>query len=105
MCKVLHDLCTGDLPQTPGTKHSSVVAVLGSAHLPGLQRLWQDGTWQGMVDAQQLPDSCLMGPAQLPPEVMSEPGAGAKRGLLEALLQLSVTQEVCGVLRLGFCGV
>jgi hypothetical protein len=65
----------------------------------GLQKLWDDGSWQlllgpaGLAGASEGTCPLLVAP-QCGPEAMAAPGAGARRGLLEALLALSMPQEV-----------
>jgi hypothetical protein len=46
MCRVLDDVCRGQLPQCPvGTPAASVVLVVGGDHLPGLRQMWGSGSW------------------------------------------------------------
>ncbi|EFJ39743.1 hypothetical protein VOLCADRAFT_121785, partial [Volvox carteri f. nagariensis] len=77
MLHVIHALCRNALlppPQPPpggppspeGSAPASLALVVGSAHLPGLEYLWRSG---------------------------SAPQYGLRRGLMEAMLRLSVTKE------------
>lgn len=65
----------------------------------GLQQLWTSGSWKDLVGPDGLSSSgsssspVLQCPA-VDAAAMSALGAGVKRGLLEALLQLSMPQEV-----------
>eukprot|EP00878_Enallax_costatus_P015258 GHUV01015976.1.p1 GENE.GHUV01015976.1~~GHUV01015976.1.p1 ORF type:complete len:167 (+),score=25.34 GHUV01015976.1:593-1093(+) len=63
---------------------------------PGLQDLWNYSRWQNMVglDGVQSPNSPLMQAPRLEHTDMAAEGAGAKRGLLESVLALSMPPEV-----------
>jgi len=88
-----------------------IAAVFGAAHLPGLRRLWESGEWRallaaggsgersadGPLDAAAallLASSPLLSAPEVDPSSLLTPQAGARRGLLEALLAESVTDEV-----------
>ncbi|KAF8062895.1 hypothetical protein HT031_003733 [Scenedesmus sp. PABB004] len=89
------DQCCRGLMQLPGAPAPAVALVVGSAHLPGLQELWDSGAWRDMVGPDGLgPASPVLAAPALDASSMGAPGAGAKRGLLEAVLQLSVPAEV-----------
>jgi hypothetical protein len=62
----------------------------------GLEELWNNSAWQDMVGADGLSSSSspVMAAPLVDVAAMQQPGAGAKRGLLEAVLQLSVPPEV-----------
>lgn len=62
----------------------------------GLEELWNNASWQGVVGPDGLSSSSspVMQAPRVDHEAMQQPGAGAKRGLLEAVLQLSVPPEV-----------
>jgi hypothetical protein len=90
-----------------------ITGVFGAAHLPGIQRLWESGEWRAMLAAADggstpssssdtdaadpatlLASSPLLQAPLVDASAMLSPQAGAKRGLLEALLSNSVTEEV-----------
>lgn len=83
-----------------------IAAVFGAAHLPGLQRLWESGEWRALLagggsdgdgnadPAALLASSPLLTAPPIDPSSVLSPQAGVKRGLLEALLSNSVTEEV-----------
>jgi hypothetical protein len=62
----------------------------------GLEELWNNSAWQEMVGPEGLSSSSspVMRAPLVDHAAMQQPGAGAKRGLLEAVLQLSVPPEV-----------
>jgi hypothetical protein len=64
--------------------------------LAGLEELWNNSAWQEMVGPEGLSSSSspVMHAPAVDAAAMQQPGAGAKRGLLEAVLQLSVPTEV-----------
>lgn len=78
--------------------------ALVPAAVAGLQELWESSSWQQMVGQDGLSSSSsssgegggspVLQYPKLDHESMAAPGAGVKRGLLEALLQLSMPQEV-----------
>jgi hypothetical protein len=76
--------------------------ALVPAAVVGLQELWESGSWQQMVGQDGFSSSSsgsssgspVLQCPKLDHAAMAEPGAGVKRGLLEALLQLSMPQEV-----------
>jgi hypothetical protein len=78
-------------------------AIVCACTPAGLEELWNNSTWQDMVgpDGLRSSSSSSSSPVMTAPLVdhaaMQQPGAGAKRGLLEAVLQLSVPPEVGGV--------
>jgi hypothetical protein len=65
----------------------------------GLQQLWSSGSWKELVGPDGLSSSSspVLQCSAVDAAAMSAPGAGVKRGLLEALLQLSMPQEVRGL--------
>ncbi|KAF6258087.1 hypothetical protein COO60DRAFT_1460861 [Scenedesmus sp. NREL 46B-D3] len=99
MLGVVDQVCSQGLAVSPGAPQPAVALVVGSAHLPGLEELWNNSAWQGLVGPDGLSSSSSSSsPVMQAPRVdhvaMQQPGAGAKRGLLEAVLQLSVPPEV-----------
>lgn len=97
MLHVVHQLCLNRLPQQPlqGGRPSSLALVVGSAHLPGLKHLWESGKWRELVGggSGDLGASQLLACPRLPaPD--TDPQYGLRRGLMEAMLRLSVTREV-----------
>jgi len=60
----------------------------------GIKALWDSGEWQQLIAAPDLKSSPLMTHPPLDASDMQRPGSGAKRGLLDAVLALSVTEEV-----------
>jgi hypothetical protein len=88
------------------TTPSPIAAVFGAAHLPGLKRLWESGEWRALLAAADASSTAADDPATLlassplltapavDPSSITSPQAGTKRGLLEALLSNSVTEEV-----------
>jgi hypothetical protein len=97
----------------------AIAGVFGAAHLPGIRRLWETGDWRQMLEAgvgdaapssapspssssttttdpisALLAASPLLNAPPVYPSGMLSPQAGAKRGLLEALLSNTVTEEV-----------
>ncbi|GBF99338.1 hypothetical protein Rsub_11750 [Raphidocelis subcapitata] len=71
-----------------------VALVVGSAHLPGIRALWESGEWRATVAAPAVASSPLLAAPPLGPAEASAPGAGARRGMLDALMLLSVPEEV-----------
>jgi alkylhydroperoxidase family enzyme len=59
---------------------------------PGIRALWESGEWQSLLGAPDLAASPLMAAPAAP--AAPPAGAGARRGLLDAVLALSVTQDV-----------
>uniref|UniRef100_A0A383WDL8 Uncharacterized protein n=1 Tax=Tetradesmus obliquus TaxID=3088 RepID=A0A383WDL8_TETOB len=96
MLGVIDQVCSKGLEVPPGASQPTVALVVGSAHLPGLEELWNNASWQGVVGPDGLSSSSspVMQAPRVDHEAMQQPGAGAKRGLLEAVLQLSVPPEV-----------
>lgn len=96
MLKVVHDLCRNALAQQPlpGGKPESIALVLGSGHLQGISHLWSSGRWKELLGGANcvLPASDLMAAPPLPSPESKD--YGLRRGLMEAVLRLSVTQEV-----------
>ena len=62
----------------------------------GLQDLWNNGSWQDMVgpDGVNSRNCPIMQAPRLDHDNMAAEGAGAKRGLLESVLALSMPPEV-----------
>jgi hypothetical protein len=58
----------------------------------GIRALWASGGWQALLGAPDLRGSPLMAAPPLPSPL--PPGSGARRGLLDAVLALSVTEDV-----------
>ena len=102
MCKVAWDLAAqaaaaasaGNGNGGSGGDGAKVALVVGSAHLPGLRALWASGRWRELVAADALADSPLLRAPQLSAADLAAPGAGARRGMLDALMGLSVPGEV-----------
>ncbi len=67
----------------------------------GIKALWESGDWQKMLQSTELSDSPLLvaNPTSLQRrQAWNEFEAGVRRGLLEAVLSLTVTQDVSGSL-------
>ncbi|GLC70389.1 hypothetical protein PLESTF_000967700 [Pleodorina starrii] len=112
MLKVVHQLCHNCLPQQhlqlegQGQQEQGqgqagyprdLALVVGSAHLPGLEHLWRSGRWRELVgggSSHPLAASQLLTAPPLPAAPDSDPQYGLRRGLMEAMLRLSVTREV-----------
>ncbi|KAI8465493.1 MAG: hypothetical protein J3K34DRAFT_525292 [Monoraphidium minutum] len=88
MCRVAADMAAAE------GGGGGVALVVGSAHLPGIKSLWDSGAWAGLVGGGELASSPLMSAPSLSPADMAAPGAGARRGMLDAVISLSVTDEV-----------
>lgn len=72
-----------------------IVAVVGAAHLPGIEYLWNTGKWQQMCPKDKpLSDADVMQSPEVTIDEMIKPGAGLKRGMLEAMMRLSVSGQV-----------
>jgi hypothetical protein len=63
---------------------------------PGIRALWESDEWRRLVASDDLKSSPLMAAPALAPADMAAPGSGAKRGLLDAVLALSVPASVLG---------
>lgn len=85
MCKVAADLAANE---------GSVALVVGSAHVPGIRELWESQQWRQLLRTDDLAASPLMSAPDIRPQDMQAPGSGVRRGLLEAVLALSVPDEV-----------
>jgi hypothetical protein len=72
------------------------VGVWRAWRASGLRELWEQGSWREMVGPEGLSAASspvLQAPA-LDRSSMAAAGAGVKRGLLEAVMQLSMPREV-----------
>ncbi|GIL63448.1 hypothetical protein Vafri_17499 [Volvox africanus] len=101
MLKVVHQLCHNSLPQQhlEAGQPRDLALVVGSAHLAGLEYLWRSGRWRevvgsGNVNQPLTASQLLTAPPPSDAEIQDEPQYGVRRGLMEAMLRLSVTKEV-----------
>lgn len=60
----------------------------------GIHALWQSGGWRQLLASEDLAASPLMSSPPLALADMTKPGAGARRGMLDAIMSLSVPMEV-----------
>lgn len=84
-----------------------VVALVGEAHLPGMQRMWESGEWRELVERGEDEPSCSWQESlwRMPPEGLQEKEQaqlGVKRALLECVVRLRCTerliQDMTGIL-------
>ncbi|GLI71608.1 hypothetical protein VaNZ11_016873 [Volvox africanus] len=101
MLKVVHQLCHNSLPQQhlEAGRPRDLALVVGSAHLAGLEYLWRSGRWRevvgsGNVNQPLTASQLLAAPPPSSSDTPDEPQYGLRRGLMEALLRLSVTKQV-----------
>ncbi|GIL90740.1 hypothetical protein Vretimale_19829 [Volvox reticuliferus] len=100
MLKVVHQLCSNTLPQQrlAAGRPRDLALVVGSAHLAGVEYLWRSGRWREVVGSgganHPLSASQLLATPRSSSDTHDDPQHGLRRGLMEAMLRLSVTKEV-----------
>jgi hypothetical protein len=104
-CSVVSHVTVPSRSTTQRFKQWAWICICTLCVPAGLEELWNNSAWQEMVGPGGLSSSSspVMAAPLVDHAAMQQPGAGAKRGLLEAVLQLSVPQEVGLSVWLGSC--